>query len=242
MGSPRRAWHRAPAWESPESASVPWDCSPASPGRSQHEDAAPPPVQNVFLGPCPGSSPGSSPGSTGGGSAGRGHLGSEDTGHCPALPAPPGLWAAWPVPALPPGPSRLQGALWPQTQPSSGRRAQGNSWPHLSPAGDTPLAPLWLGRHRSPNPPGFTGGSGAPAPLIPQKLLPRAVWGVCGFPGPLLPLTGTALPWLGSVATGSLPPRPVRAHQSPLGSPSGPPARLPAPRPEPSPGPSATYL
>lgn len=190
-GSPRRA---------PLS---PGSGSPASPGRSWHEDAAPPPVQNVFLGPCPGIrpgiSPGISPGSTGGGSAGRCHLGSEDTGHCPSPPTPAGLWAAWPVPALPCSPSRPQGTLWPQTQPSSGRKAEGNLWPHLAaaPSPAQPGTPPW--HHRgwvgtgAPIPPGFT----APAPLSPRQPLPRGVWGVCGFPGSPLPLPGTALPWLG---------------------------------------------
>lgn len=192
-GSPRRA---------PLS---PGSGSPASPGHSRHEDAAPPPVQNVFLGPCPGIRPGISsgisPGSTGGGSAGRCHLGSEDTGHCPSPPTPAGLWAAWPVPALPCSPSRPQGTLWPQTQPSSGRKGRRKPLapfgcsPQPGPAGDTPLAPPWLGGHWSPNPPGVHSSSPAepPAAAAPGGL--GCLW---------VPRVAAAPPWHSPALAGGL--------------------------------------
>lgn len=105
-------------------------------------------------------------------------------------------------------------------------------WPR-PPAGDTPLAPPWLGRHRSPKPPrGSQGDSGATA-LSPDSAAPGGL-GWLWVPRAVPP------PWH-SPGRGLLPPRPVSAHHSPLGSPFGPPARLPAPRPEPFPGPKC-YL
>lgn len=182
-GSPRRE----PL--SPATAAPPQLGAPGTKMQHLHLSTCPP----VFLGPCPGISPRS----TGGGSAGRCHLSSEDTGHCPSLPTSPGLWAARPVPALPCSPSCPQRTRWPQTQPSSGRKAEGNQ--PLAPFGHSPLLGTPLGTAvagQAPEPqipPGFTGGSGATAPalLSPDSAAPGCL-GCLWVPGPF-PLPGTAL-------------------------------------------------
>lgn len=165
--------------------------SPPSPDHSRplhaHEDGAPPPLQNVFLGTLPqgrrcpatelagrprapeGTRPGGCLLSTEDPAAralSLGRVGSGDS--VVSLPVSPGLPAAWPVPpcpAFPPVPKE-PGATpcGPRKQPSSGRKTEGKllAPPTISATAtgparpgastrDSPLAPLWPGRHRSPN-------------------------------------------------------------------------------------------